>query len=129
MDLTKVENRKSFIKECEISLINELKSNRINLSERAVANIYMWRVEIGVNYQSREDFDMDFASEITIYIDEEKPTITYGTSGSFNPLEKDASYWRTIHAAEIIKNWNDAIAIIKEWWAEVSKLNDIPVVK
>ena len=55
-------------------------------------------------------FKIAFASEITLYAAAPNK-IYFGSSGSFNPTVRE-SYWRTIHAASILKRWELATKII-----------------
>ncbi len=49
--------------------------------------------------------------------------INFGSSGSFNPSERE-SYWRTIHAASVLKNWaivSEIVNIHCKMYSDLSK--------
>jgi hypothetical protein len=112
MDLSIKENRIKAIEEIQKSFISELVSKGIELSPNAICRISGFSIEIGcVEQNSIKDTDF-FYSSIELYsaigdavwsINENK--INFGSSGSFTPKDK-SSYWRIIHAASIIKNWD-----------------------
>ena len=130
-NLSKIEDRKKFRLDQENQLILDLRKAGLMLSENAVAKVGNLSVDVGVNYQKREGFKMDFASEVTIYLDEEKASFSVGTTGSFEPLESDekANYWRIVHGSEIVRDWSNVVSIVRRRFDEVNKLYDIAVVK
>ena len=83
---------------------------------RPVITIGSSSLEISVAPENpKSEFETLFASDITFYSSpfyEREPEINFGSSGSFTP-ENKASYWRTIHAANILKNWEKACEIFK----------------
>lgn len=42
-------------------------------------------------------------------------SISYGSTGSFNPKEDIGSCWRTYHAANIITYWDDVTKIVNKY--------------
>ena len=101
----------------EKDFIKNLRSKGLQLSDNAVCNISSNEVVIGVNYEKRKGYQMDFASDINIYCARttlgflKECEINFGSSGSFTP-ECKASYWRTIHATEILNNWESVCNIV-----------------
>ena len=128
MDLSKIKNREKYIIDCETNLINELREINLSISPNAVASIRDSTIEIGVNYQNRQGYKFDFASEVKVYI-EDKSMFASGSSGSFDPLDESnlSSYWRTVHGGEILKNWRYVEPIFKKYFSMVNKLYDILV--
>lgn len=59
-----------------------------------------------------------FASDIQIYakggLFDRVNEINFGSSGSFTP-ETESSYWRTIHAATVLQNWETVCNIVNEY--------------
>lgn len=108
----------------EINLIKELKENGFELSDKAMVWLSDNSLTIGIleiNNKSNYFGQMAFASEVTIYNKtllnkkETDLTINFGTSGSFTP-ENKSSYWKTIHAATILKNWGVFCKIMKKYF-------------
>lgn len=68
-------------------------------------------------------------SEITLYAKDtsfgrNNPNqINFGTSGSFNP-EDENSYWRIIHAASCLKNWEIVCEIVNDFCEKHRKLEE-----
>lgn len=98
----------------EESFITELRSNGVELSDDVVCRIYDSVIRIRLD---------TFGSDIelyAIYYDEEislgnkENRILFGASGSFDPSDK-ASYWRTIHAASILKNWDIVCKLVNDY--------------
>lgn len=129
MDLTTIEGRGQFINYCNESLLEELRGIGLDLSEKAVVFIGFHRVIFGVKYDTDNNRSIDFGSDIIIYFDEENPSIEIGSSGAFDPFEKDSSYWKTLQSAELIKNWDIAVSVIKKWHFEYCKLRYVSVKK
>lgn len=72
-------------------------------------------IEISVSSQEKDRKTL-FASDIQMYSDnrglyKDENKINFGASGSFTP-NNEASYWRTIHAANILLNWDKACVIV-----------------
>lgn len=64
-------------------------------------------------------FKMAFASEVSLHACEEDEfsyrvnEMNLGSSGRFSPSKKE-SYWRIIHAASLLQNWDSACHIINK---------------
>lgn len=135
MDLSRVENRKNFIENLENEFIETLRKLGLNISEKAVCIIGENDIELGVCYNDEGRY-RDFASEITLtnerkmFGDDIRPfEINFGSSGAFNPSSSKASYWRTIHASEVLQNWDDVCKLVAKFCNEITKLREIPVIK
>lgn len=99
----------------ESSFLNAMRSNGIEISDDAVCRVMQSSIELGI---SKADKNMIFASDVTLYakgdggmFGRRENEINFGASGSFTPSEK-GSYWRTIHAASILKNWESVSEIV-----------------
>ena len=122
-DLKTQEGRTAELRKVEDSFIQTLKRNMFDISPDAVCRVNSRSIELGIaatgSYMDK-GFKMAFASDIQLYraepesmFGDREATINFGSSGSFTPSVKE-SYWRTIHAATILKNWNMACDIINE---------------
>lgn len=122
-DLKTEKGRRFEFKKIEDSFLSQLKENSFEICPDAVCNISFNSIELGIKASGsylEKGFKMAFASDITIYcrnqhniIRDRENEINYGSSGSFTPKE-ESSYWRTIHAATILKNWELAFSIANE---------------
>lgn len=116
------EKRLEAINKINDSFIKELISNNIKISDDAVCRVGENSIELGIKAKGEyldKGYIMSFASEISLYAKNESSNtfrgqynkINFGSSGSFTPLNQE-SYWRTIHASEILKNWDISCTII-----------------
>lgn len=120
-DLKTQEGRTAEIKAIENSFLISLRGNSFDVCPDAVCKISRNSIELGIaatgSYMDK-GFKMAFASDIQLYSAEpdsifgrKENEINFGSSGSFSP-EREESYWRTVHAASILKNWAMASEII-----------------
>jgi hypothetical protein len=120
-DLTTKESRKAQIKTIEDSFLLSLRGNSFDVCPNAVCKVSRNSIELGIaetgSYMDG-GFAMAFASEINLYCAEpdrifgrKENEINFGSSGNFSP-EREQSYWRTVHAASILKNWVMASEIV-----------------
>ncbi len=120
-NLTTKEGRIAEIEKIENSFLITLKGNGFDVSPDAVCRINKSSIVLGIaatgDYMDK-GFKMAFASDIQLYASEpdnifgrKKNEINFGSSGGFTPEVKE-SYWRTIHAASLLKNWDMACEII-----------------
>ena len=128
-----IEARRAILTEMENSLIKELKENGVELSETAVCRISSHHIEIGIaatGKYAEKGFTTEFASEINLYSKKEADElgfrkkdneINFGSSGVFTP-ENYLPYWRTIHAASILKNWEKSCEIVNKYCAMYTNL-------
>ena len=119
-DLTTEEGRILEVRKIEESFLKSLRDNNFEVCPSAVCYVTSRARELGIasedDYKNK-GYKMAFASEISIsatynsFSDIKGNEINFGSSGSFTPSVKE-SYWRTIHAASILKNWETAIIIV-----------------
>lgn len=112
MDYTILENREKALENINSSFIESLKKIGVELHEDASCCVYDTSIVLEV-LQSNEYV----ASGIDLYnvngYSRNKCVMNFGSSGSFDHSNV-ASYWRTIHAASLLKNWDlVCIEIIK----------------
>ena len=114
MNLKTEQGRKSAIEEIETSFIKSLREIGVELSETA-------RCEVSENTIGLFS-DKDWFIEVTLRKKRnEQNTINYGNTGSFTPKDQRA-YWRTIHAASILKNWDKVCEAVNEHCKRYSDL-------
>ena len=115
--------------DCKKSFI----SSGIELYEKAIIKIDRNGVEISIMHDDPKSSYYGasaFASEINIYAKESSKTglwdreneMNFGSSGSFNPKNKE-SYWRTIHAANCLKNWDKVCEIVNKFCSAYNDLS------
>lgn len=109
------------IKNLEVQFLHVLRNKGLKIHPDAYSIITENQIEIGLlNIEKMSEDNIPirlFGSTIDLYFrvdyftKEEVTEIGFGTSGSFNPndLEQRASKYRTIHSAEIVKNWNEGV--------------------
>ncbi|MCA6391548.1 MAG: hypothetical protein IM607_09205 [Cytophagales bacterium] len=129
------EDRQEAIKQIERSFLNELRNIGVELSDDAVCRINQNSIEIGISAigkYAEKGYQMAFASAIELYakrydnelgFGRKENEINFGSSGSFNPSERE-SYWRTIHAASVLKNWaivSEIVNIHCKMYSDLSK--------
>lgn len=111
------------IQNIENSFIASLRKNNFDVATDAVCRIGNSSIALGIESQGDDKtngFKTAFASEIDLYAANPDKTfgrkeneINFGSSGCFTPNVRE-SYWRTIHAASILKNWDKACELINE---------------
>lgn len=119
---------KAKIKKLEKFFLVELEGIGVELSDNAVCLLNRSGVSIGIK-STKKDRIIEFASDV--YISKCYTTflleanieykIEICSSGSFDPKNK-ASYWRTIHAASILKNWIAVCRLIDKYTLLIKKL-------
>ena len=108
----------------EKEFIKEFKSMGMSLSKDMIATVEETCVTIGLELEPNR---MAFGSDVVIYAKRyyrNENSINFGSSGKFNPSDQ-ASYWRTIHASEILKNWNKVSDIVNKYCQKVEELNHL----
>lgn len=122
-DLKTKEGRVAEIEKIENSFLVTLKTNGFDISDDAVCQINRSNIELGIaatgSYMDK-GFKIAFGSAITLYASDpenifgrKENEINFGSTGCFTPDVRE-SYWRTIHAATILKNWDVACQVINE---------------
>lgn len=119
------------IKILENSFLQELRSKGFDIADDAVCSIKKSYIKLGISASevySEKGWKMAFASEVTLYAVNKEDNfrkreneINFGTTGCFSPDVK-VSYWRTIHAATVLKNWELACSIINDYCKEYCDL-------
>ncbi|MFM7852301.1 MAG: hypothetical protein ACKO96_10405, partial [Flammeovirgaceae bacterium] len=120
----------------ESEFIYSVRNAGIELSEDVVLRIEENLIVIGIKATgsyAEGGFIIEFGSEVVFYTRDVSFTgsgfeISFGSSGSFTPLNK-ASYWRTIHASSILKNWDSFCEIAKHATQKYSELVKIIIGK
>src|SRR5690606_21072246 len=120
---TTKEGRIAEIEKLENSFLAALRANGFDVAPDAVCQINKNSIELGIaatgTYMDR-GFKMAFASDISLYAAEpdsicrKENELNIGSSGCFTPHVKE-SYWRTIHAASLLKNWALASDIVNTY--------------
>ena len=109
----------SKIRKLRINFLDELRKTGVELSENADCRIYERSVSIFI---SNENGTVDGSSKICIYarvdsflgFKSRKNSLLIGSNGAFSPSET-GSYWRVIHAASILKNWDSVCEIVNKY--------------
>lgn len=114
-NLKTTEGRKAAVKALEENFIKAFIAAGIELCKQTVARIGRDTIYFYVY------FNEDSGGEITFHSNNDcgvlrprENSINFGCSGEFTPANK-FSYWRTIHAASILKNWDAACAVVNEY--------------
>lgn len=112
------------VQKLENNLLVELKKCGVDLSPNAVCTIGSNIIYLGISATGAhkdKGFKAEFASEVELYsfdpnneYGRTQNEINFGSSGCFTP-QSTGSYWRTIHAASILKNWNVVCGIINSY--------------
>jgi hypothetical protein len=114
MNLKTEQGRKSAIEEIEQSFIKSLREIGVELSDEACCEVRGLSIELS--------YDKSGWFEVLIRTNRgEFNTINFGSTGSFTPENKEA-YWRTIHAASILKNWDKVCQSVNEHCKKYSYL-------
>lgn len=122
---------KDAVTELENSFLRALKRKGVELSEDAICSISECRITVGIAEENEKGLKTMFASEIEIYLKDEftkEDRINFGSSGGFNP-EYKASYWRTLHAASVLKNWDVVLEIAHKYCNDYKDLRNEYFVK
>jgi hypothetical protein len=114
-NLKKESERIKAIRSIGVDFLEQLRAAGIELAPNVGFEVSDWGVNLFLI--DKEDKRV-FASQIDIQAYREtilgidKNQISIGGSGAFTPDSSPACYWRTIHAASILKNWEEACRII-----------------
>ena len=112
------EGRAAAMQAIEDNFIEELRKAGVELAENAVAMMDYYHATIGLKCNLRRGWKVQFLSDIDFYgknpmYAKSKNEINYGSTGAFTPSDH-ACYYRTIHAASILKNWDKACEILEK---------------
>ena len=111
--------------ELQNNFIAELQALNLGFNESLSCRIKSSRlIELGVlDKEQSEGVYMShlWASDINLYAERktglglgQDRSINFGSSGQFTP-ENEACYWRTIHAAIILLNWDTIMALVEKY--------------
>ena len=102
----------------EESFIETLRINGFDIAPDAVCRVERHYIELGIaatGEYKEKGFKMAFASDISLYVPNLERgfgrrivEINFGSSGCFTPDNREC-YWRTIHAASILKKWDKGV--------------------
>ena len=110
------------------SLVSDLLDLNIGFSSDIAVAIHRNRVEIGIKAEkerAEKGYIFMWASEVDLYppsLLTPYSEINFASSGAFTP-EKEAPYWRTIHAAIILQHWDKVTALCAAYTKEYHKQN------
>ena len=121
MNLTTLEGRNAAINALNESVIEELRNVGVELEETAVGKLGHQGIYIAT-YNS--DNKTNFGSGITIYDVNEDASIEVPAGRCFNPTSDPAQYWRTIHAASLLKNWDAVVEVVSDHCEKYRELMD-----
>lgn len=134
MDLTTEEGRKAALLALMSDFIAEVHEQFNGFHEKLSVRINDRIVEIGVHDPEKSKgvyMAHQWGSKVELYPDsidfggEPAPAkINFGSSGSFTPDAPE--YWRTIHAAIILQNWDEFVKLVNQCCQKYTELhNDI----
>ena len=116
-DLKTLDGRLFEIQKIEKSFLESLRKITNDIAPHVVCSINSDYIELAIPDESGR---VAFASEVQVYSRTVRNwgvlrdnRIHYGSSGVFKPINP-APYWRTIHAAAILKNWTSVCEIVNE---------------
>ena len=120
-DLKTEEGRKEAIKDLNIACDKAISEIGFTVAPNMVVKVDKYRVVIGIKNSDikREGWCMEWASDIEISctredIFERGNEISFGATGASTPADK-AFYWRTIHAAGVLLNWQSVSKVVDEY--------------
>ena len=119
-DLTKRSERYKAVGELGRGFCKEFKATFEKSSPDLFCQVSDSQIEIGVKEESKDKHDWFlFTSSITFYgptfFNEDRFDLNFGSTGSCTPDDK-ASYWRTIHASEVLQKWEKAKELCEKYW-------------
>ena len=105
------------ISELKTNFLNELRNANVELAPNVDVYINSDRINIFIVGDEGKSF---FASDVTLnpdcvdFFGNTEAKINFGSSGGFNPTNI-GSYWRSIHAASLLKNWDAVVPIVNKY--------------
>lgn len=130
-DYTIKENRIKALDKLNSDCLKTFKDSGIELSKDAIVDVNENSIEISFREPDKTSSYYGraaFGSEIRIFPRNEsfrrvkECEISVGSSGSFTPEHKSA-YWRTVHAAEVLENWETACLIVNTYCKKYDDLS------
>jgi hypothetical protein len=109
----------SEIRKLRINFLDELRKTGVELSENADCRIYERSVSL---FLSNENETVDGSYKICIYASVDgylgfkscMNSLLIGSNGAISPLDI-SSYWRILHSASILKNWDSVCEIVNKY--------------
>lgn len=99
-------------------LLGTLKNLGLHIADNAMVVIHETQVEIGIR---KDEYNFEFASEFPIYSrktpyggEKIENSMNVSSSGTFNP-NNTSPFWRTVHAGEVLKNWEAVCEIVNHF--------------
>jgi hypothetical protein len=128
------EGRIKAIEKIQISYIEDLIKNNFDFHKFTICEMYDDRFIFGIKYFNKEDENKTIrglSSIIQVYLKTNNEInlgnkdilMNFSISCSFNPLSKE-NYWKVIHAATILKNWEKFIEITNKYHKKHLELLD-----
>lgn len=119
-------SEKLTLEKLNYDILVELKKANVELSPNSKANVYSDRIYLFVVDDNGESIFGSSLDVTATKLDKllniiKKSKISFGTTGSFDPNSL-GDYWRTIHAASILKNWDAVIEIVNLFCDEYNKI-------
>lgn len=124
MDSILKESLSNQIQNLEKQFIKELKQLELELSNDVVCSISQTRIEVGIAASpewKERGWKMAFGSNIDLYAQIDTDDISHWRNemsiSSLGQFHKDHQecYWRVIHAASILKNWDDVFDLVNKY--------------
>ena len=122
-NLKLVKDRLETLTELTNNCLNDLREIGLELcpTARVIINVTNIAITDG-NSNSSSFSDITLHSSNNSFISKNnKNTINFGSSGEFSPKD-DNPFWRTIHAASILKNWEATCKIVNEYCQKYNEL-------
>jgi hypothetical protein len=125
-DLKTKEGRLEAIRQIEEGFLTALRKNGVELSDEAVCRVSLDTIELGISATGKDaekGYMMAFASAIKLYpinyleghrIGRGENKMNFGVTSAFSPSDREC-YWRTIHAASVLKNWEIVSEIVNKY--------------
>lgn len=124
INLTTTEGRIEAVRALNLECKNSFKREGIEICEDALFALSRVRLEISIKSPNMEERESLFASEVSIYCKSDirdNFSISVGSSGNITP-EDIGPFWRVIHTANILNNWNIACELVMYYCNKYSKL-------
>ena len=124
MDYTKKKHRQAALDNLEMAFMTEMENTISGFHRRCIAKIHRNRIDIAIQDEKGNEL---FASDVSLYPETtstffpQEKGINFGSSGAFDP-KHEAPYWRTIHAAIILQNWDIAMGIVETYCMKMEEL-------
>lgn len=112
------EQRNARIQELNKAFITECRKCGLELSDNAICTISANYVRVFV---LAENGSLIFNSEVSFYVENNAVSMSVASSSDFTP-EHQGSFWKTIHAANFLQQWQVTIEIVQSFTERYSQL-------